>query len=160
MALAGEAMPKTDEDNFRIEVWDRDEKALVETISRSPDFSVSQAAWQTAIRRRPGMLLIHYNSRHVMEKILTPGEPKLPPQTIVEGSVHAGIDVSLGDLREWHTLRAWCKNCSHHAPVKPAALIRRYGKDALFSSVERALFCTGCDRGGPVRLEIHKLPRN
>ncbi|MER8884733.1 hypothetical protein [Mesorhizobium sp. M0500] len=153
-------MAKTAEDNFRIEVWDREEKALVETISRSPDSSVSQAAWQAAIRRRPGMLLIHYNSRHVMEKIVTPGEPTVPPHAIVAASVHAGLDVSLGDLREWHTLRAWCKNCSHHAEVKAAGLVRPYGKDALFSTVERALFCTSCDRGGPVRLEIHKLPRN
>ncbi|TIW79880.1 MAG: hypothetical protein E5V51_24220, partial [Mesorhizobium sp.] len=110
--------------------------------------------------RRPGMLLIHYNSRHVMEKMVTPGEVKLPPQTIIDGSIHAGLDVSLGDLREWHTLRAWCKNCSHHAPVKAAGLIRRYGRDALFSTVERALLCTSCDRGGPVRLEVHSMPRN
>jgi hypothetical protein len=64
------------------------------------------------------------------------------------------------DLREWHMLRAWCRNCSHHAEVKAPALIRGYGRDALFSTVERALFCTSCERGGPVRLEIHKLPRN
>ncbi|MBZ9670919.1 hypothetical protein [Mesorhizobium sp. ES1-3] len=141
-------MANTAEDNFRIEVWDREEKTHLETISRSPDAAVSQAAWQAAIRRRPGMLLIHFNSRYVMEKIITPGEVKIPPQTIVDGSIHAGLDVALGDLREWHTLRAWCKNCSHHAPVKAAALIRRYGKDALFSTVERALFCTSCNRGG------------
>lgn len=153
-------MAKTAEDNFRIEVWDREETALGETINRSSDASVSQAAWQASIRRRPGMLLIHYNSRHVMEKIITPGEVRIPPQTIIDGSVHAGLDVALGDLREWHTLRASCVRCSHHAEIKPAGLIKRYGKDALFSSVERALFCTSCDRGGPVRLEIHKLPRN
>ncbi|RWD29872.1 MAG: hypothetical protein EOS34_27410 [Mesorhizobium sp.] len=153
-------MAKTAEDNFRIEVWDREERALIETICRSPDSFVSQAAWQSAIRRRPGMLLIHLNGRHLMEKIVTPGEQIIPPQTIVEGSVHAGLDVSLSDLREWHKLRAWCRNCSHHAEVKAASLIKRHGKDALFSTVERALFCTSCDRGGPVRLEIHKLPRN
>ncbi|TJV19720.1 MULTISPECIES: hypothetical protein [unclassified Mesorhizobium] len=153
-------MVDTAEDNFRIEVWDSEEKTHLETICRSPDAMVSQAAWQAAIRRRPGMLLIHYNSRHVMEKIITPGEVKIPPQTIINGSIHAGLDVALGDLREWHTLRAWCKNCSHHAEVKPAALIRRYGKGALFSTVERALLCTSCNKGGPVRLEIHKLPRN
>ncbi|AZO55669.1 hypothetical protein EJ077_21205 [Mesorhizobium sp. M8A.F.Ca.ET.057.01.1.1] len=94
------------------------------------------------------------------EVIEAAGEVKIPPQTIIDGSVHAGLDVCLRDLREWHALRAWCKNCSHHAPVKATALIRRYGKDALFSTVERALLCTSCDRGGPVRLEIHKLPRN
>ncbi|ESX48814.1 hypothetical protein X762_10955 [Mesorhizobium sp. LSHC426A00] len=152
-------MGKTAEDNFRIEVWDREEKELAETINRSPDSSVSQAAWQAAIRRRPGALLVHYNSRHVMEKILTPGETTIPPETIVDGSIHAGLDVALGDLRSWHTLRAWCKNCSHHAPVKPEALIRRYGKGALFSSVERALFCTSCNKGGPVSLEIFSMPR-
>ncbi|MER8388776.1 hypothetical protein NKG60_05000 [Mesorhizobium sp. M1428] len=152
-------MAKTKEDHFRIEVWDRQEAALIETICRSPDSFVSQAAWQSAIRRRPGMLLIHLNGRHVMEKMVAPGEPALAPQAMVDGSVHAGLDVSLGDLREWHKLRAWCKNCSHHAEIKPAALVQRYGKGALFSSVERALFCTSCDRGGPVRLEIHRLPR-
>jgi len=92
------------------------------------------------------MLPIHYNSRHVMEKIITPGEVKIPPQKIVNGSVHAGLDVALGDLREWHTLRAWCTNCSHLA--EPAGLIRRYGKGALFSSVERALLCTSCNKDG------------
>ncbi|TPM32950.1 hypothetical protein FJ958_09355 [Mesorhizobium sp. B2-3-5] len=152
-------MAKTPEDNFRIEVWDRDETSIAETISRSPDFIVSHAGWQAAIRRRPGMLLIHRNANHTMEKLLTPGEPTVPPETIVDGSIHAGLDVALGDLRSWHTLRAWCKNCSHHAQVKPEALIRRYGKAALFSSVERALFCTSCDRGGPVRLEILSMPR-
>ena len=95
------------------------------------------------------MLLIHYNIRHIMEKIVTPGEAKVPPQTIVDGSVHAGLDVSLGDLREWHALRAWWKNCSHHAEVKAADLIRRYGKDALFSTIEKALLCTSCDPRRP-----------
>lgn len=152
-------MGKTPEDNFRIEVWDRDEKGRIETVSRSPDFFISKAAWHSAIRRRPGMLLVHHNGLHVMEKLLTPGEPTVAPETIVDGSLHAGLDVALGDLRSWHHLRAWCKHCSHHAEVKPEALIRRYGKAALFSSVERALFCTSCDRGGPVRLEILSMPR-
>ncbi|WP_223217988.1 hypothetical protein [Mesorhizobium jarvisii] len=83
-------MVDTAEDNFRIEVWDREEKTHLETICRTPDAVVSQAAWHAAIRRRPGMLLIHYNSRHVMEKIVTPGEVKVPPQTIIDGSIRAG----------------------------------------------------------------------
>jgi len=82
-------MVDTAEDNFRIEVWDREEKTHLETICRTPDAVVSQAAWHAAIRRRPGMLLIHYNSRHVMEKIVTPGEVKVPPQTIIDGNIHA-----------------------------------------------------------------------
>ena len=84
-------MAKTAEDNFRIEVWDREEKVLVETISRSPDSSVSQAAWQATIRRRSGMLLIHYNSPYIMEKLLTSGNIPVEPQTIVDGSVQKPI---------------------------------------------------------------------
>ncbi|TPK72210.1 hypothetical protein FJ930_13015 [Mesorhizobium sp. B2-4-15] len=150
-------MADSAEDNFRIEVWDREEKTHLETISRSPDAVVSLAAWQASIRGRPGALLIHYDSRHVTEKIMTPGGVKIPPQTIIDGSIHAGLDVALGDLRSWHTLRARCTKCSHHAMIKPDGLIRRYGKDAFFSSVERALFCTSCNKGGPVRLEIHNV---
>lgn len=80
------------------------------------------------MRRRPGMLLIHYNSRHIMEKALTPGEVKLPTKTIIDGNIHPGLDVALGDLRSWHVLRAQSINCSHRAEVKPEGLIRRYGK--------------------------------
>ncbi|WP_246673023.1 MULTISPECIES: hypothetical protein [unclassified Mesorhizobium] len=87
------------------------------------------------------MLLIHYNSRHVIEKIITPGEVKISAQTIVNGSVHAGLDVSLGDLREWHMLRAWCKNCSHHAEIEPAGLIRRQrGRFSARVAIEAARF--------------------
>lgn len=53
--LAGEAMAKTGEDNFRIEVWDREEKALVETICRSRDSFVSQAAWQPVTCANKGL---------------------------------------------------------------------------------------------------------
>lgn len=60
------------------------------------DFTVSMAACHAAMRRRPGMLLVHCNSRHVMEKLLTPGKVKIPPQTIIDGSVHAGLHVSSG----------------------------------------------------------------
>lgn len=63
-----------------------------------------------------------------------------PSQSIVDGSIHARLDVALRDLREWHILRAWCKNCSHHVDVKSEALIKRYGKDALFSTIELLCF--------------------
>jgi hypothetical protein len=86
---------KAAEDNFHIEVWDRAETALGKTINRPSDSSVSQAAWQATIRRRPRMLLIHYG-RLVMKKI-SPGEVKILP-----------LPVWTSPLREWHTLRASC----------------------------------------------------
>jgi hypothetical protein len=77
------------------------------TASRSAGI-VSQAGWQAPIRRPPGKLLTHRNAGHQMEKLVTPGEPTGPPETIVDGSIHAGLDVALGDLRR-HNLRA-CRN--------------------------------------------------
>ncbi len=152
-------MTTTNEDNFRIEVWDREETTLLETISRSPDFFVSMAGWQAALRRRPASLLIHYNGRHVIEKLLTPGDARLDIGSIVSGSNQAGLDVSLGDLREWHVLRASCRTCKHYAQIQSDGLIKRYGHGALLGSVEKSLFCTSCKKGGPVQLEVHKLPR-
>jgi hypothetical protein len=93
------------------------------------------------------------------EKLLTPGEATVTPETIVDGSIHAGLDVALGDLRSWHTLRALAQGLLASCQDEAEAIVRRYGKDALFSSVERALFCTGCCSGGPVRLEILSMPR-
>lgn len=64
-------MVDTAEDNFRIEVWDQEEKTHLETICRSPDALGSQAAWHAAIRGRRGVLLTHYNSRHVRRSSLS-----------------------------------------------------------------------------------------
>ena len=149
----------TAEDNFRVEVWSEDEKTLLETVSRSPDFHVSLAAWHAAIPRRPGMLLVHCNANRIMEKTVAPGEPIAVPQTIVDGSVHAGLDATLRDLRHWHTLRAWCTACTHHSPMDPAMLKRRFGADVLFSTIESKLTCSKC-RKGPVRLEVHSMSRD
>lgn len=58
------------------------------------------------------------------------------------------LDVSLGALGE----------CTCYGPgarlltscrVKGGRFIRHYGKGGLSSSVERAVFCTRCDTGGP-----------
>jgi hypothetical protein len=88
-----------------------------------------------------------------------------------DGSIHAGLDVALGDLRSWHTLLTWCTKCSH-ATVKPQGPIRRYSRHALFSSVERALFYTSDQTAHPlfsfhgfayeiscVGTLLHRLPR-
>ncbi|PAQ12287.1 hypothetical protein CIT26_01520 [Mesorhizobium temperatum] len=81
------------------------------------------------------MLLIHYNSRHVMEKIITPGEPTVPPQTIVEGSIHAGLDVALGDLREASVVITIDKGTVHR-PRCCQELVQRLGSAAPAGIVE------------------------
>jgi len=45
-------MVDTAEDNFRIEVRDREEKTHLETICRSPDAMVIQAAWHADFEGR------------------------------------------------------------------------------------------------------------
>lgn len=66
-------MSKSLEDNFRVERWNDDETELLETISKSMDNFVSQAAWLKACERFPQGLLVHYNNRFVMER-RRPGE--------------------------------------------------------------------------------------
>ena len=38
-------------------------------------------------------------------------------------------------------------------------LTRRFGKDVFFSTIEQKLKCTKC-RKGPVRQEVHSVPRD
>ncbi|QIO68164.1 hypothetical protein [Rhizobium leguminosarum] len=59
---------KRDEANFRIEVWDREDGNLLETISYSSSFQISVAAWNAAQDHCKGKFLIHYNNRFVMER--------------------------------------------------------------------------------------------
>ena len=105
------------------------------------------------------MLLVHFNGRHVMEKLLAPGEPVANPSTLINGSEYEGLDAALRDLRHWHSLRACCTNCRHHATMDVEKLTRRYGKDVFFSTIEQKLKCTKC-RKGPVRLEVHSVARD
>lgn len=150
----------TAEDNFRVEVWDPDKKVLVEVVSRSPDFHVSVAAWRAAIRRRPGMLLIHMNATHIMERMVAPGEPVHEPQTIVNGSVMAGVDVALRDLRHWHALRACCQTCHRRVPIDPEKLRIKYGPDIMLGTLEEKLRCTPCKGRSKVLIEVHNAPRD
>lgn len=141
-------MPVAD-DNFRIEVWDKDETARLELISRTPDLHVSMSAWHTAIRRRPGALLIHWNGSHVIDRMLAPGD----------ASPAAPRDVTFDDLREWHLLKAFCSTCRHRSPLDARKLVRRFGKQAALAVAEGKLFCTKCKSRSAVRLEIYKAMR-
>ncbi|MCA2408454.1 hypothetical protein [Rhizobium leguminosarum] len=67
-----------DEANFRIEVWDREDGKLLETISYSSSFQISVASWKAAQDFCKGKFLIHYNNRFVMERGVA--ENKQPPK--------------------------------------------------------------------------------
>ncbi|MCO5163524.1 MAG: hypothetical protein M9939_20530 [Mesorhizobium sp.] len=143
----------TAEDNFRVEVWDADERELIETIARSSDHLVSVAAWHAAVRRRPGMLLIHRNASFTMDRMVAPGEPEGEPCTKVGRKVLDGVEAMLGDLRSWHSLRAWCHGCGHHGDLGVDALRDKLGTKATLSTVERRLRCRRCGKG-PVQVQI------
>lgn len=106
-------MVNTADDNFWIEVWDQEKKVHLDTICRSLAAVVSQAAGHPAVRRRPGMLLIHDNSRHVMEKFITPGEVKVLPPTIIDGSIYEGLGVSPGDLARMAQTASLAQKTAH-----------------------------------------------
>ena len=75
-------------DNFRFEVCNR-EKTHFETKTQSLDAVVSQAAWHATSRPQPGVLLTQYDSCHAMEKTTSPRKVEVPPQTIIDGNIHA-----------------------------------------------------------------------
>ncbi len=68
----------TTEHTYRVEVWTDEPEVggqLLETISRSTDFSVSCAALKAAVRARPGKVLVHLNDRHRMSAERAPDPP-------------------------------------------------------------------------------------
>ena len=143
----------TAEDNFRIEVWDAAERELVETISRSPDHFVSIAAWHAAVRRRPGMLLIHRNASFTMDRMVAPGAAEGKPRTRVGRTVLDGVEATLGDRRSRHALRAWCHGCGHHGDLGVEALSDSLGTKATLTAIERRVRCRRCGKG-PVQVQV------
>lgn len=82
LLLAPTVPEEPSEHTYRVEVWSdppEDGGELLETISRCTDHSVSCAAYQAAIRQRPGKVLIHRNGRHKMSAEVAP-DPPLPLQ--------------------------------------------------------------------------------
>ncbi len=74
----GSAGSGSSDHTYRVEVWTEEPDAggeLLETISRSTDFSVSCAALKAAIRARPGKVLVHLNARHRMSCERAPDPP-------------------------------------------------------------------------------------
>jgi hypothetical protein len=68
--------------------------------------------------------------------------------------------VTIGDLREWHTLIARCKLCDRRAELNPLRLTKRYRPYAQLVEVQTRLKCAGCDNSIGNEIEIERLPRN
>lgn len=65
---------------YSVEVWSDAPEAggeLLETIAKATDFQVSAAAYQAALRQRPGKTLIHLNGRYRMTCEVAK-EPSIP----------------------------------------------------------------------------------
>lgn len=144
---------------YRVECWSLDGETLLETVAASTDYFVSLAAWQQALRRRPGVLLIHMNGIRVMERMVAPGEAVDEPRAIAAGSTHAGVDTALRDLRKWHRLRVTCQQCDRVARLDVEQLQRKLGGDIMLGTLERRLTCQKCRRRS-VQVEVFNIPRD
>lgn len=145
---------------FRIEVWDADETEILEEVSIATEHLVSQAAWGAAVRVRPGFLLVHKNGDHVMQKLVTPGDP--PPDGRLERSYVKGlkgVDILLSELRHWHQVTAYCPICVRNGVLETEGLVSRFGATASFGDIERKLICRQCGRRDTVRLSVTNAPR-
>jgi hypothetical protein len=147
----------TPEDNFRIEVWtaaQSDGGVLLETISRSGDFQISNAAHADVSVRRPGKFIVHLNQRHVMSAVYAP--LRAPPPTPPTEPPAAKMMV-LGDVKEWEVLGVHSHGCGHKANLDKQALLRRYGKDYDVLQLEPRLRCKRCGSRAQSRLTLGRM---
>ncbi len=134
---------------YRVEVWNASQTEKLEMVSTSSDFAVSLAAGRRRCAAGLDCCLSTTTDRQIMEKLIAPGERVENPHTLIDGAEYEGLDAALRDLRHWHSFRAWCNNCRHHAPMDVETLTRRFGKDVLFSTIEQRLKCSKCKGSGP-----------
>lgn len=143
------------EDNFRVEMQENTGRWMV--LARAATLPIILAAWHEAVRTTPGATLALRNGRFTMEQMRTPGNGPAKPRTSIKHNEES-FDTALCDLRSWHRLRIICLGCARNAYVDPADMMRRHGKTAILSQLERRMRCQKCGIG-PVRIEVRNLPR-
>lgn len=68
--------------------------------------------------------------------------------------------LSVGDLSEWHVLKAGCGKCGAIEMIYPAALRRRYGPGESLGSLRPKLVCKRCGNRKGNRWTLHQIKRN
>lgn len=68
--------------------------------------------------------------------------------------------VRLGELRQWHILRATCVRCRHVGIVEPTRLRCRWSEHTRLIELERKLRCTKCGNCIENGLQVARLLRN
>ncbi len=79
-------------------------------------------------------------------------------ENIVLGPSYA---LTLGRLRDWHVMRAFCVRCPHVGYVHPLELRRSsYAEHVRLVDLEAKLRCTRCGNHEGNRWETCRLPRD
>lgn len=145
------------EDNFQIEVWDREDGQLLGIALKTAMSGTMHEAWRDAIEAYPGRYLVWTNGLYVIQAAVAPtGEPDQ------FGWIEAG-DIKLIDLPQWYGLAARCKcgNLAHVDRYDPRVM--KWKLWPLSTIAAEKLSCTECSKAGrerqPMKFGLVKLPR-
>lgn len=144
------------EDNYQIEVWDRQDGQLLGIALKTAMSGTMREAWRDAIETYPGRFLVWTNGPYIIEAAVAPtGEPDQ------WGWIDAG-DVALVDLPQWYDLVGRCE-CGYMAFVDryDPRVVKRQGYPV--SAIAEKLPCPECKikrkTRGKVKIGLRKLPR-
>lgn len=121
--------------------------SLLETISRSSDFQVSAPAFVAALRRRPGLVLIHMNGRSYAPRDRKGSAPGALPAAKNAGAAGPGSrrdeTLRLSELEEWYVLGGKCPRCDHDGITIRCCIDRAHAARPDAARRMRSLSVTG-----------------
>ncbi|SOC37065.1 hypothetical protein SAMN05892877_103409 [Rhizobium subbaraonis] len=138
---------------YRIEVWDRDGGALLETCCRAKTDRLIRAAWPAAIEDYPGRFLICYNGAHVTDRAEVPLAPRSDTEPAPVGRI------SLFDLPEWYQLFAYCADCGRMEEVDRRSPKLEEMRLRPLADLAIRLKCGSCGSHGRSKFMVRKIPR-
>lgn len=145
-----------DEDNYQIEVWDREGGEFLGFALKTSMSGVVHDAFREAVERYPGKHLVQTNGPYAIKAVTAPtGEPD-------QFGWISGNDVALEGLPEWYGLVAKC-SCGNMARIdRHDPKVSRW-KGYPLSAIAAKLSCSECKKarrdGSSIELGLYKLPR-
>lgn len=120
---------------FKVEVWEGDK--IAETIAVAGNAIVAGAAYEAAVKERPGRVVILRHGARVVRT--TKPEPQAPPTVAMLKAL--GVAGA----------RLWCVGCGHYAAMSWEGLRAR--DEEPFPTCGRRLTCSAC--GGR---QVQRMP--
>ncbi|WP_411035740.1 hypothetical protein [Shinella sp. BYT-45] len=147
------------EDNYTIEVWNREGGELIGICLRTSLWIIQCQAWPEAIKAYPGRYLIRKNAHFVISAAKVPTDDDVGSGPGRDTSYKS---IALEDLPQWYGIEARC-SCGRSRKLDRYAPPVAKWKSFSLALIEEKLTCTLCEEAGranpKIELELVKLPR-